>query len=273
MNKIFVGRDTQQLGQFTEEEIRAGLQSQQFLPTDLWWKEGMEKWELLSTFANTKPPELPSGGIPWEDESLGLFERFWKTSAAIFIDPWKTFAQMPTTGGYGKPLLYATIAAGLPYVVLYGLLFFVFLIIGLVKGAPEVLLVSIAVPLCFIPLAIAVEVLFFFIGSGVMHLMLMLFGAPRRDFEVTFRTFAYSHGLFAFLYNIVPCLSTIVAMTWGMAIQVIALKETYRTDYWRVICAFLLPILLCCFLYGGLVGLGALLETFSNESACDCGEC
>ncbi len=56
MATIFVNRDRQSLGQFTEQEISNGLQSGQFLPEDLGWKEGMETWEPLSSFANLPPP-------------------------------------------------------------------------------------------------------------------------------------------------------------------------------------------------------------------------
>jgi len=40
-------RGEQQLGQFSEEEVREGLRSGQFLSTDFWWKAGMENWQPL----------------------------------------------------------------------------------------------------------------------------------------------------------------------------------------------------------------------------------
>ena len=56
MATIFVNRDRQSLGQFTEQEISNGLQSGQFFPTDLAWKDGMETWQPLSSFAGLPPP-------------------------------------------------------------------------------------------------------------------------------------------------------------------------------------------------------------------------
>ena len=53
---IFVNRDRESLGQFTEQEIANGLQSGQFFPADLGWKEGMETWQPLSTFTGLPPP-------------------------------------------------------------------------------------------------------------------------------------------------------------------------------------------------------------------------
>ena len=51
MATIFVNRDRQSLGQFTEQEISNGLQSGQFFPADLAWKDGMETWQPLSSFS------------------------------------------------------------------------------------------------------------------------------------------------------------------------------------------------------------------------------
>ena len=58
MATIFVNRDRQSLGQFTEQEISNGLQSGQFFPADLGWKEGMETWLPLSSFAGLPPPGI-----------------------------------------------------------------------------------------------------------------------------------------------------------------------------------------------------------------------
>ena len=114
MDKIIVARGTQQLGEFTEEEVLAGLRSDRFALTDLWWKEGMEKWEPFSTLHNIDAPDLPNSGgneeiaatIPWENGSLGIVQRIWQTFVGVLTNPWKTFAQMPISGGYGKPFLF-----------------------------------------------------------------------------------------------------------------------------------------------------------------------
>jgi len=52
-----VGRNGEQLGQFSEEEIRAGLFDGRYLSTDLGWTEGMTDWKPLGElFAVTPPP-------------------------------------------------------------------------------------------------------------------------------------------------------------------------------------------------------------------------
>ncbi len=56
MGMIFVNRDRQSLGQFTEQEASNALASGQLLPDDLAWQEGMEAWVPLSSFENLPPP-------------------------------------------------------------------------------------------------------------------------------------------------------------------------------------------------------------------------
>ena len=42
-----IARDGQQLGQFSEEEVRSGLFEGRYLPTDVAWTEGMSDWQPL----------------------------------------------------------------------------------------------------------------------------------------------------------------------------------------------------------------------------------
>jgi len=205
--------------------------------------------------------------FPWEDESLGMLQRFWQTSISIFTNPWKTFAQMPVSGGFVKPLVYALIGGA--FFTIGQLIATLVSFIGTFTSTMAamsvsdadtsigllaltwggIVLVVLFVALFFVLFYIASCVVWLFIGSGISHLCLMLFGAARRDFEATFRAVAYAGGLVQ-IFAVVPCLGWLVMMTWGAVIQVVALKETHRTDYWRVICAYLLPMLLCCGCFG-----------------------
>ncbi|MCX6969562.1 MAG: GYF domain-containing protein [Verrucomicrobia bacterium] len=53
---IFVNRDRQSLGQFSEQDVSNGLESGRFLPDDLAWQEGMESWQPLSSLTHLPPP-------------------------------------------------------------------------------------------------------------------------------------------------------------------------------------------------------------------------
>lgn len=46
--RFHVGRNGQQLGEFTEEEIRLGLAQGRFQHPDLVWKDGMPEWKPLA---------------------------------------------------------------------------------------------------------------------------------------------------------------------------------------------------------------------------------
>src|SRR5947209_20186202 len=66
---IHVTRSGTNLGTFSEEEVRSGLQSGRFVGSDLGWREGMGTWQPLSQFAEfaeTAPPSTaaPTGEAP-----------------------------------------------------------------------------------------------------------------------------------------------------------------------------------------------------------------
>src|SRR5437867_4615720 len=56
MAMIHVNRGATSLGVFSEEEVREGLRTGRFAPSDIGWREGMANWEPLSQF-----PELAAG--------------------------------------------------------------------------------------------------------------------------------------------------------------------------------------------------------------------
>jgi hypothetical protein len=60
-----LGRDGSQLGDFPEEEIRDGLRSGRFLPTDLAWSAGMSDWKPLSeVLPDAAPASVSSADAP-----------------------------------------------------------------------------------------------------------------------------------------------------------------------------------------------------------------
>lgn len=84
-----VGRNGQQFGQFTEEEIRQGLENGRFLTSDLAWRDGMGQW---------KP----------------LVEVFGFAAAAALSAPMVSqVGGMPATGGYPHPANYQNVGIGI----------------------------------------------------------------------------------------------------------------------------------------------------------------
>ena len=45
---IHVNRGATSLGVFSEEEVREGLRTGRFAPSDIGWREGMATWQPLS---------------------------------------------------------------------------------------------------------------------------------------------------------------------------------------------------------------------------------
>jgi hypothetical protein len=51
MAMIHVNRGATSFGVFSEEEVREGLRTGRFAPSDIGWREGMANWQPLSQFA------------------------------------------------------------------------------------------------------------------------------------------------------------------------------------------------------------------------------
>jgi hypothetical protein len=277
MSIIFISRDREQLGQFTEQEVRDGLQNGRFLGSDLAWKEGMPEWKPLSTFGLVAPipPSLAavSGGLPpengswpvWEDANIvgfaGWLKAWWETTISALFSPIVSFSKMRTTGGYGKPLIYAAICAAAGG-LLMGLLQAILPAFGTLFSAGADGGAGVAASLCMIPLTLVTTILFtamfvvasIFVGGAIVHVCLMLFGGAKGGFEATCRAVSYAGGAINALY-IVPVLGWVVAFFWGPVIYVIAIKEAHKTTYLAAICAVLLPILFCC---GGIIAIFAV---------------
>lgn len=70
-----IARDNQQLGQFSEEEIRAGLFEGRYLPSDLVWNANMSGWkpasEVFPQVSRPTPPAIPSATFAPGRETFG----------------------------------------------------------------------------------------------------------------------------------------------------------------------------------------------------------
>src|SRR5919201_6203084 len=104
---IHVSRGGTTLGIFSEEEVREGLRTGRFAPTDLGWREGMATWQPPSQFpefgarAATGAPPLqgapasapgtpapPRSGLPWDERrSKGLLNAFIETLQIVLLRP------------------------------------------------------------------------------------------------------------------------------------------------------------------------------------------
>jgi hypothetical protein len=263
MANIHVSRGQEKLGVFSEEEIKEGLQSGRFNPTDLGWREGMSNWSTLSQFPEfaaagavvtaAGTTTTPAGtGLPWENRTeLGFLSAFFETLKLILLNPATAFANMRKEGGLGDPLLYAVLggSAGFIMSVIWNVL------LGSMGGWSErnpiagMLGAGIGVVVCIIlaPLFIAICV---FIGAAILHLCLMLVGGANRSFETTFRVVSYAVGSTNVL-AIIPFCGGAIAAIWNIVLECIGLAKAHDTSTAKAVAAVFLPLVVCC--GGGLV--------------------
>src|SRR5205807_544384 len=135
MAMIHVNRGATSLGAFSEEEVREGLRTGRFVPTDIGWREGMANWQPLSQFpelgaaAPAAPPAqigvgttsegaAARSGLPWEHrQERGVFNAFVETLVMVLTKPGEAFTVMKREGGLGEPLLYAVIGSSFGVII------------------------------------------------------------------------------------------------------------------------------------------------------------
>src|SRR5438477_10424313 len=144
MATYHINRSGTNLGTFSEEDVRAGLQSGRFLGTDLGWREGMATWLALAqcpefagvtapAAAPIPPPQfapgsttgaavsvVPRSGLPWDErQQRGILRAFFDTMILVLTRPGEAFTAMKHEGGFGDPLIYAIIGGSIGYVVYF----------------------------------------------------------------------------------------------------------------------------------------------------------
>ena len=290
MAMIHVSRGSTSLGAFPEEEVREGLRSGRFAPGDLGWREGMENWQPLSTFAEfardtaaataapppaaatpvppaaaamTPPavtPLAPRSGLPWDErEQKGWFNAFIETLQLVLTQPDQAFRAMRTEGGLGGPIVYALIGGCAGGIVSF-LFSFALQSFGFTLARRNTLSAltglgagSIAFVI-FLPIVILLGL---FIGGAIVHLCLMIVGGANKSFEATLRVFAFTQGSTGPL-QMIPICGGLIAGIWALVLNCIGLARAHETDTGRAVLAVFLPLIVCC---GGAILFAVLIPT------------
>ncbi len=278
MAMIHVNRGATSLGAFSEEEVREGLRTGRFVPSDIGWREGMANWQPLSQFPelSAAAPAAPGGppaqigavagpaartGLPWEHrQERGFFNAFVDTLVMVLTKPSEAFSVMKREGGLGEPLIYALIGGCFGGIV--SLLFS----LGLQStrffanrhdtfAAMAGTGVGSAALIVLVPLFVIISL---FIGSAIVHFCLMIVGGANQSFETTFRVIAFSQGSTGPL-QIIPICGGLIAGVWALVCNCIGLARAHDTDTGRAVLAVFLPLIVCCggvlliaFIFGGL---------------------
>ncbi len=264
MAMIHVNRGSTSLGVFSEEEVREGLRTSRFAPTDIAWREGMANWQPLSQFAelagatpaapplqtgaaSISEPAARRGGLPWDErQTKGLLNGFIETLQMVLIKPVAAFTAMKREGGLGEPLLYAVIGGtfGGVFAVTYNFALRSFTSFGDRHGAVAHLFGGIGwiFLLVLTPLFVALGM---FVVSAILHICLMIVGGAKQSFETTFRVVCFAEGSASPLLIIPFCGGFIVGI-WKIVLYCIGLARGHETDSGRVVIAVLLPLIVCC---------------------------
>jgi hypothetical protein len=285
MAMIHVNRGAQTLGAFSEEDVREGLRSGRFVPSDLGWREGMQNWQPLSQFtefsaelpgAAIPPPPVatstitpslaasaseappPRSGLPWDErEQKGWFNAFIETLQMVLTRPDFAFRAMKVEGGLAGPIIYALIGGCAGGVVSF-LFSLGFQAIGLSAGRRNTFAVLTGMGVgsaAFVILLPVLIVLGLFIGGAIVHLCLMIVGGANRTFETTLRVLAFTQGSTGPL-QMVPICGGIIAGVWGVVLNCIGLARAHETDTGRAVLAIFLPLVVCC---GGAILLAIMI--------------
>lgn len=204
-------------------------------------------------------------GPPWEDrERLGFGAAFVDTTKGVLAEPADFFRRMRPSGGLGAPLFYGVLTGYLGFVVtsLYQLVW------HLASGGPAVPAgdspaerLAAAFQGGTTPLQFAINVVIgpiglaalLFLGAGICHLMLLVLGGARRDFEATFRVVCYASA--TALFQIVPGCGSLVSGIWNLVAMVVGLSEVHGISRGKAAAAVLLPLVLFCCCLAGLLAL------------------
>jgi hypothetical protein len=272
MATIHVARDGTNIGTFSIEEVREGLRTGRFLPTDMGWEAGMPDWRPLSQVMADKPaaampasgatganalPVSPSsssgaaasgGGLPWEHrEQLGIFKAYFDTLSMVLTKPGEAFAVMKTEGDLMGPMFFALIGGSVGMIVSF--LFQIALQSMGVMGSVEnpianMFGMGIGI-LLFIVLVPVMMIVGMFLISGILHLCLMIVGGAKKPFETTFRVVCFSSGS-TYLLSMIPFCGGMIAGVWNIVLECIGLARAHEIDTGKAVMAVLLPIIVCC---------------------------
>ena len=183
----------------------------------------------------------------WEDErTQWTFGGLLETLKGSLFNPSEFFRTMNVTGGLTGPMLYAMIVG------MAGIMMFYFWQIALrdtypaslsssLQGANMFSGVGMGVMAVVTPFAIIAGL---FLGSGMLHLLLLMVRGSKNGFEATFRVVAYAYG--SNIFMAVPFCGGFIAALWNIVVVIIGLKEAHGTSGGKAAFAVLFPVLLCC---------------------------
>jgi hypothetical protein len=194
--------------------------------------------------------DIERDGPPWEiREKLGFFPAIVQTVKGVLLEPSATFAKMKRQGGLGRPLVYYALLSWVGGVVALAYNFGIQSATNsfvphnqnpfnpMVFGAGFMVIWALLMPV--------ILVLSAFVGSGILHLSLMLCQGAKQPFETTFRVHCYAMGSVAPL-QFIPICGAYAAIVWSIVAVCIGFAKAHEITTGRAVLATLLPMAVCC---------------------------
>jgi len=200
--------------------------------------------------ADTSAPAGQREKTSWEDrEHNGFLNGLFRTIKAVLFSPTVFFRKMPVSGGLIDPLLYGLIVGmiGLTFLYFWDALLqntmqdFITPEMRSAAGQSIFQGIGMALTASLMPLFL---ILWLFIVSGMVHLLLLFVRGAQAGFEATFRVAAYSTSPLLFL--IIPYCGMLITMVWVITLALIGLKEAHEISGGKSAFAVFFPFLFCC---------------------------
>jgi len=197
-----------------------------------------------------EPAGRPERGVsPWENRSeLGVWNGIYQTFKAVLFSPENLFSNMTYQGGIKEPMAFGLLLGSIGTMLGF---FWSFLIMSRsLLPIINSLLPQFQISRSFIiaifmfimvisPFLVAINI---FITSGILHLLLLIFGAGKNKFEATFRVVSYSHA--TQVWSLVPFIGALIKWFWQLIVNIIGIREIHETSYLRAIIVVLLPLIM-----------------------------
>lgn len=202
------------------------------------------------------------GVFPWPPpEDGGALEAFGETWKSATLDPTTFFRAMPRKNGTGAAILYYLILG----ILVAGVSLFWDLTGAFTGAAGDAGLASelgmdAVNPLIGFLLSPVFLLFALFVGAGVTHVVLLLFGGASHGYTTTVRVFSYAYS--PMVFGVVPFLGALVGSVWMVVLCVIGVREAHGTEGWKAAIAVLLPVLLAM----GLVFMAAFFVAMAGAA-------
>jgi len=151
-----------------------------------------------------------------------------KTAISVITNPAGFFRDMPVSGGFIDPLLFAVVMG-----VIAGFIQTVLSLIGLGYKASFFMAIASVI---IAPIFVAI---FGFVGAAIFFVIWKLLGSAQ-SYETAYRCGAYAAAIVPItsILGIIPYLGTVVGLAWMMYLMVLASIEVHKIDAKKAWIAF-----------------------------------